>query len=283
MFLGTPGTPSRSLCIREPLSLGIFAFGVLELCKISSHRALPCSSCHGVSSQPGAACSGPRPVRWGQPQILPRRVAARKNGVNAVQGKFEGVGAGVCACSGSSVPPWVGCRGEGAPKCPLQPGEDGCWEPAVGWMWSRSGSEGWRSWGGCRGQVSKPRRGVSNLRGVFEPFPRAKKRAPGEERGWGFAHPCLLPFGTEFRRRPVPAELGTSSFPTTAGTKPTSCPRPAAPYPKYPRPRFGCRGEAAARPGLHVCRFHVRSFPRKLLALHVCRFNTLFALVWISL
>lgn len=77
MLSGTLGTPSRSLPVCEPLSSGVFAFCVLQPHETSSpllivpRCELPAGCCV-LRTASRALVAAQR-----QPQILPRRAAAR--------------------------------------------------------------------------------------------------------------------------------------------------------------------------------------------------------------
>lgn len=153
----------------------------------------------------------------------------------------------------------------------------------------------------CSGQAQTEEqlRGLDELGKIQLDFPKSIKPALypvlGSRRwveGLAGALPItVLSFGFEFLRRAGPAKLGIVRFPFAIRRKHISChfsPCPAAGTAGtmglflrlHPQPSTGIpgRAEPRGRPGaaenaraLHVCRFHVRWFPRKPLALHVCR------------
>lgn len=140
--------------------------------------------------------------------------------------------------------------------------------PCSGWEWTRNSSEGWVSWedpGWIHPKLFIPRVGLG-LAGswpVTAPFfwdgiPTAQP---------GTLHPplhrikhILIRFSLHALHKRMPA--GTPGL-----LQLRAHPKPGTPGRAELRGRPGAAENAGA---LHVCRFHVRWFPRKPLALHVC-------------
>lgn len=221
---------------------------------MSSHRALPCSSCHGVSSQPGAACSGPRPVCWGLLKSSPK----------SFLGGWQQENTGLVQCRGSfkvSVPGFVPAV---AAPCPhgLVAEVRAHRNVPYSLVWLDAGS---LPWAGCGPEVALRDGGAGEDAGG---------RFPSQGGGFpiqgGFSNPFLVPKNVCRARSGAGALLILASFllglnfeddlgqpswapPASPSQRGQSPPRALVPRPRTPNPRGPASAAGERLPPARVC------------------------------